>query len=610
MHRDCTAEASEPSTDGSGSSPFDAETLRHALWALDAAEGALGPEAVAKLDPGPAWTEALMTAASGGLDGLASWGKANKSNTRLRPILDAIDWTNQNRPEARRIVDVADGREWPVNPLGRDIPDPVPFPVEAFPDPVRLLIDETAGAFQVPPDFPGLVVICAAAAAIGQSVNLRLKRTWTEPPTLYGAAVGSPGDGKTHAAKFLVGPLRKIDDRLRRQYDRDLEAWEAEDSDERGPRPVRRRVMLRPDATRESVIAVHNDNPRGLLRHVDELTGWLYSMNEYRSGSGGDRPFWLSNWSGADAGAERKTNREVLDVSRPSVVVLGGLVPSKLPSLREKPGQNDGLTDRFLYAYPGIAVRRRWTEDTVSVEAEDSWAAALTALWHRPMEQGKEGPRPVVVDFSRDGKARWVEWYDAHQSERETPEFPEDLRGAWPKFETICARLALVLAQLRQAYGKVDAARPGGWSMEVGSSTEDEPPVRLPSPASVEAEDVEGAAALVDYFKVMARRVLGEIHEGRVEVPPDAHAILAWIRRKSLDHFSANDVNRDSLSRFRGRLDRRDAALGWLERQGCIRVRPEEDREGKSGRPPSPSYEVNPNLNAVPPRNPPNPLNP
>ena len=66
------------------------------------------------------------------------------------------------------------------------------------------------------------------------------------------------------------------------------------------PTPPARLIVV--DATVESLAPLLEDNPRGLLMTQDEGVAWVRGMGQYKGGRGGDRQFWLSNWSGLATG--------------------------------------------------------------------------------------------------------------------------------------------------------------------------------------------------------------------------------------------------------------------------------------------------------------------
>jgi hypothetical protein len=94
--------------------------------------------------------------------------------------------------------------------------------------------------------------------------------------------------------------------------------------------------------------------------------------------------------------------------------------------------------------------------------------------------------------------------------------------------------------------------------------------------------DDEFFDALIDSDTIIA----GPISE-------DAEYLVKWIRRHALTSFSKRDSHQHCKARFRT-VDELSKALEELALRNMIRVVKEEQTQ--RGRPPSPSYQVNPNL--------------
>src|SRR5208337_2328900 len=73
---------------------------------------------------------------------------------------------------------------WPELTLNQE-PDALPFPLDAFPEPLQRFCLGAAIVTSAAPDITGVSMLATASAAIGQSVNLYLKRTHQESPLLY-----------------------------------------------------------------------------------------------------------------------------------------------------------------------------------------------------------------------------------------------------------------------------------------------------------------------------------------------------------------------------------------------------------------------------------------
>jgi len=207
-------------------------------------------------------------------------------------------------------------------------------------------------------------------------------------------------------------------------------------------------------------------------------------MDQYKQGGkGGDRQKWLQIHTNRPISVDRKSSEEPTIIPRPFVSIFGGIQPEVLPDFGKDRG--DGLLDRFVGAYPE-PMSGRWTDNELSDEAREGYKALIEALYRLEPAEYDGDEFASCVDMSAEGKAVFVREYNRLHEELEAPGFPQRLRPVYGKLEGYLARFALILAMARRA----EARSTGGATME-----------------RVGREDVEGAAALIYYFKNHARRV-------------------------------------------------------------------------------------------------------
>lgn len=145
----------------------------------------------------------------------------------------------------------------------------------------------------------------------------------------------------------------------------------------------------------------------------------------------------------------------------------------------------DGLMDRFLFAYP--APRHvRFSEEEISPEAEERYAALYDELANLTLATDEHGdPNPKPLKLSLEAKRLFAGIVDALGAEVLEPGFPSRLEGVWSKMRGYLARLSLVLAVCRCAEGGIREER-------------------------VEHGDVEAAGKFLGYFKAHAKRIYTE----------------------------------------------------------------------------------------------------
>ena len=387
----------------------------------------------------------------------------------------------------------------PSTPIFGELPTALAFPVDTLPVTTRRFVREAASAIGCPPELIAAPLLATLSAGIGASRVVQLKPGWQESAALYMATVSPPGMKKTPAAKAAIAPAWRKQRNLRKEYIEEREVYEAEyrqwevdkreaaKSEEPSPQspdePTMGRTVVE-DTTVEALAAILESNPRGVLNAKDELSGWARAMDQYKSGKGADRQFWLSGWSNSPTSVDRRGRGEPLIIPMPFVSVVGAIQPSILPELTD--GREDGLLDRFLFAYPEPHCSRL-TDDEMSTEAIAAYTNLYNKLVKLDMKEGENGkPVPEVVPLSPDAWEVFKELSGELQDEMYAPGFPACLEGVWSKMEAYLARLSLILALCRV--------------VEHGGEER------------VETRDVLMASVLVDYFKAHARRVHAGLH--------------------------------------------------------------------------------------------------
>ena len=464
---------------------------------------------------------------------------------------------------------------WPELCL-QTAPDPAPFPFQVFAPALQRYCKGVANVTLTPPDMAGCAMLAVASAAIGQSAQALLKRTWKESPLLFLLTVAEPGKTKSPVIKLVGAPLARIDATLRDESHDARCLWEAQKKalpkgEKAEDEPPQRRAIVK-DITRETLAAILRDNPRGVLVDPDEATAWVSSFNEYKS-KGSDRQFWLAIWASTSLSVDREGGRRSIYVRSPLATVHAGLPPDMLGALAEEHGRNDGFVDRILFSYPADFPEQRWTEDELDQGDETTWATIIRTLHAQQMFREESGEiRPHFIGFDTQAKAAYVEWFNAHCKEMESDDLPPAYVGLWSKLRAYCARFALILSRLRLA-------------MDPECSELLSAPIRL--------EDVRGAICLVDYFKSHFQRVNHRMTAGTGS--REARVVLAWIVRKQVSEFRERDVRQDLRRRFAD-PESLESVLALLTKAGAIRPKIEAENPHRKGPKPSQAYEVNPTL--------------
>ncbi|MHB1424605.1 MAG: DUF3987 domain-containing protein [Gemmataceae bacterium] len=453
---------------------------------------------------------------------------------------------------------------WPPPVPLNETPTPPEFPLGVLPEPLRRFASEAAASIPCPLDYVAVPMLVFAGAAIGASRALEIKHGRTERPCLYAAVVGSPSCGKTPCRTFAARPLHEEQARLYEIFRRERQAHE--DGVDDAPKPKERTLYVS-DVTTEKLANVLQENPRGVAVDRDELTAWVRSMDQYRSGKGADRQFWLSAWSGDPISVHRK-NQDAgpVRVAHPFVSVVGGLPPDLLTAMRGERGVADGFMDRILFSYPQEPAAAGETWSCIPDDCEKQWRICLMRLFALEMvDDPQHGPRPHFVRLTSCGRQAWKKLTDDLAAVRNSDSTPDCIKSSLGKMNSYGARLALIVHYLRLATDEVDGE-------------------------DVDGESMDRAAQLITYFQGHLFRVHSAM--AAATQVAETRRVLNWIVSNRLQRFQKRDAYQANKGTFKT-VDELEAALTLLQKHGYIHPVPPIDRSGP-GRKPSPEYEVNP----------------
>ncbi len=405
-----------------------------------------------------------------------------------------------------------------------------PFPSDAFPSEVQTFIEEVSKALPCPADYVGLGLIIAAGSVLGKVRQIRLKKTWVERASFYGAIIGPPGSLKSPAINAVIAPIKRMEQQYKEefsekesQWKQDIVVWKTANrlyqSDLKeslklksklpepiGPapaHPIRKQITVQ-DITSESLCENLVLNSRGLFLLRDELLGFMNGMNQYRGGGkGSDRQFYLSLWDGKGTikVSRKSKGQDILEVDEPFFSLLGSIQPDLLSQLESERGKEDGWLPRFLYVIPNTpSMPTLETSFDVSDKAIEDWNRILNSLrslyWDEKQipdfnDEGEQGTKfinvPMELVMSPEAWQLFNEWYEADRLEANQDSFPIYLLASWSKMKAYCARFALLIHCLRQVCGEqVD-------------------------PKVVDKQSVENAIKLTRYFQIQCSRVFEAI---------------------------------------------------------------------------------------------------
>jgi hypothetical protein len=216
-------------------------------------------------------------------------------------------------------------------------------------------------------------------------------------------------------------------------------------------KPISKRLVVN-DVTIEALAILLEENPRGVLVARDELSGWLSSFNQYKSGRGSDDSGWLELHRGGVLSVDRKTaERRTIYVPRASASLTGTIQPGVMRRGYGKESFENGMVARTLFAMPP-ARQRTWSDGNVNPHTTNRIREIYAAL--AALEFDAQG-EPVDLPLTNEAQAIFNEFVNELGAEQFTLG-DSRLEAAWSKLEGYAPRLALIIHLVRAAINDPD----------------------------------------------------------------------------------------------------------------------------------------------------------
>ena len=507
---------------------------------------------------------------------------------------DVSDWiaAGGTKEELNRLAEAApvwtpDARPWPeiVSFDVLDLPD---FPTHVLPDTLRRWVEAESHATQTPADLAALLALSVCSAGIARRVVVEPRRGWREPVNLFTAVLLEPGNRKSAVFADAMKPLRELEAELieaarpevaraqsdRRQDEtrlRKLEKTAAEKHGDEagqarheagnlaadladGAEPVLPRLIV-DDATAEK-LGIMLEEQGGRIASMSPEGGVFDLMAGLYSKSGIPQfGVYLMGHSGDDLITDR-VSRKGVRVERPALTCAYAMQPAVIEGLAENAAfRGRGLLARFLYAAPQSWIgRREIAPAPVSDATREAYRQTVRAL--------AEVEGEIVLQLSSDAAALFRAWEVEIEAMLAEGGQMEIMRDWGAKLAGATLRLAAVLHCVEQG--------PAG---------------------HIEGPTIAAAVEIARYLVPHAEAVLNMMLASEERAEDDARYVLRWIERHGRREFTKRDAQQHGKRRF-PKADDIDPALAELTRRGYIRLRPVE--ASGPGRPPSPTFDVNP----------------
>ncbi len=222
-----------------------------------------------------------------------------------------------------------------------------PFPLHVFHPNIKSYINFLCSkdGYDIPPSFIGTTLLSAYSTAIGTSYVVSTNGIDCLFLVVWAGLIGISSCGKSLAIKKIYEPIFDIQDAFDVEWDKKCSGLnEGQLKDVKLDTLVIRDVHI-PTLTK----SILPDNPKGIVKHADELLEWINGLNQLSKKEGTDEQFYLSTWNctpytSIRAGKVKSVNR------RPFVNIIGGTQHKVLPKFFDNNRDTSGFIFRLLFA--------------------------------------------------------------------------------------------------------------------------------------------------------------------------------------------------------------------------------------------------------------------
>lgn len=484
------------------------------------------------------------------------------------------------------------GRPHPLSFTGRR----PAFPVNALPDWLAEYVYQTGEATQTPEDLPGCLSLSALGAIAGGKAVIEVRIGWREPLNVFATVAMEPGERKTPVFMRIMAPLiaaeeaaaeaeretieraRAAQKVARQTAERAIsEAAKAEGA-ERDTRLAEAMLLaaaagkmsvpaaprlLADDSTPEALASLMAEQGGRIAVLADEGDVFDLMAGRYNPNAGPNLAIYLKGHAGSPHRVDRK-GRAPEYIPAPALTLGLAVQPDVLRSIAGRPGfRGRGLLARFLWSVPASALGYRspgaCPVEAAVIEAYEENMRSLAGAFRTLSD-------PALLVLTPEADARVL------AAEKEI----EPLLRPGGELRPISDWGAKLVGHAVRLAGLLHIAQdptPGAWLRPV------------------EADTIEYAWDLARYFK--AHALIAFDHMGADPVLDAARRVGEWAT--AIGAFTAREAYNSHRSLF-PRVDDLADVLDLLTDAHWVRERATPEGPRGRGRPPSPTYDVNPQL--------------
>lgn len=340
-----------------------------------------------------------------------------------------------------------------VPDISKEKLEDIEFPIDIYPKEVQHFIVESAEKLNLSIDYMGCAFLWVLSLCTGNAMVMEVKPGWREIANIWLAVVGKPGIGKTPSLNQMVNPLRKLNIKEQREYQKKTLAFERYEKMSKEEKEQSEEIkepksgqFIVGDVTLEALVQMHEQNPNAIGVFKDELAGWIKDMNKYRQGS--DLEFWLSSWSGTSISLNRKTSKSSF-VDKPFIPVLGGIQPGVFDEFANGENKENGFIDRVLISYPKLKVEE-YNNNYIDQTALDWYNDFVVNLRNNIVAHvlkfdENDEIEPLVVKFNDNSEKEWIRIFNKITNIQNSADENEYMKSMLPKQKSYIPRFALLI---------------------------------------------------------------------------------------------------------------------------------------------------------------------
>ena len=329
------------------------------------------------------------------------------------------------------------------------------LPLDAFPQKLQGIIFDVTNIEQFNMEYLAMSMLSAAATAIGNSCQIRIRGSWRSSPALYVILIGRPGQGKTPPLDYAYRPLQEHDFLQVSRFIEENKRYAELNAGNKGnaidsDKPVLVQTILS-DLTQEAMMRIHNDNQRGVVILVDEIMGFFNSIYRYN-----DSPLLtqlLTAYSGKPLKVSRCNNPVPIIIPHPCINIIGTTQTQRIGELFTKENVSSGLIDRILFLHPKNREIPKMEENQNAVSQGNDraesvyrkWKAIIDKLLSLEPDYDEKGIiMPKVLDMNEDAYRCFAKWKNTLVEKANSVEDERLIDSRMMKADSNVARLALI----------------------------------------------------------------------------------------------------------------------------------------------------------------------